>query len=116
MGTHHDQSVIHVTDPAWLDPVETNEAESPQDRVVWKQGFQRLLIPESVLQGQEGCSGTDQRRKQVRESMIRSGFKPDDHKVTFAYCRGIVVRMRLEMESPIGTFDGHTLLPNRVVI
>ena len=116
MGTHHDQSVIHVTDPAWLDPVETNEAESPQDWIVRKQCFQRLLIPESVLQCQKACIGADQRRKQVRESMIRGGFKSDDHKITLAYCRGIVVRVRLEMESPIGTFDGHALLPNRVVI
>ena len=68
-----------------------------------------FLVPEAILEREDGRSGVGQGRDQFREGRVCRGLEANDHEVTGADLKGRGCGFRVDPKVAVGTQDLHAL-------
>lgn len=109
-------SVIKMLNDAWLDTIETNEAESTHDLFGRNKTCQLLLVAQTVLQRQYRSGWSDQRGQQAAELGVGSRLQGDDDQICMADFHGRPGAFRPDLKIALGTADENSLATDGLVI
>jgi hypothetical protein len=114
--TKHDFAVIDVMDDTGRNAIEADERQSAHDLLGWDELRELLLIPEAILQGENGGVGCNQGRDQLRELIVGGGLKADYHQITRADCVGSSRTFWPHIEIAFSAADRDAVAPDDFII